>query len=182
MKYDYFYHEKMYSQDKCNEISDSIVKLHNANFTDMPSYHTVKNAKVSMAKWKDCKNFLAEFEDFIHQSNNENFGFDIYRFTDFEAVHHNVYSAEFYGEYGWHCDSAVDKMYDSKLTVIINVSSEPYEGGNFELFLQKPFHVKPLDIPGSVIVFPSYMQHRVTPITKGVRKSVSIWVRGPLFR
>jgi PKHD-type hydroxylase len=73
-------------------------------------------------------------------------------------------------------------MHDYKLTAIINVSNEKYEGGNFELFTNGPNHIKSLDHLGSVIIFPSYMQHRVTPVTKGTRKTVSIWFKGPLFR
>ena len=34
---------------------------------------------------------------------------------------------------------------------------------------------------GTVIVFPSWIQHRVTPVTSGTRKSVSLWLIGPKF-
>ena len=35
---------------------------------------------------------------------------------------------------------------------------------------------------GALIAFPSYVLHRVTPITRGVRKSLVCWVSGPEFR
>jgi PKHD-type hydroxylase len=35
---------------------------------------------------------------------------------------------------------------------------------------------------GVVIAFPSYVLHRVTPITSGTRKSVVIWITGPKFK
>jgi PKHD-type hydroxylase len=35
---------------------------------------------------------------------------------------------------------------------------------------------------GTVIMFPSYLLHRVTPVTKGVRKSLVLWVGGTTFR
>jgi PKHD-type hydroxylase len=35
---------------------------------------------------------------------------------------------------------------------------------------------------GSVLLFPSWILHRVTPVTKGVRKSIVVWVTGPKFR
>ncbi|WP_299006958.1 hypothetical protein [uncultured Tenacibaculum sp.] len=34
---------------------------------------------------------------------------------------------------------------------------------------------------GTIIVFPSFMMHCVTPITKGVRKSIVGWVAGPPY-
>ena len=35
---------------------------------------------------------------------------------------------------------------------------------------------------GTIIAFPSYVLHRVTPTESGVRKSLVIWVGGPEFR
>jgi PKHD-type hydroxylase len=35
---------------------------------------------------------------------------------------------------------------------------------------------------GVVVAFPSYMIHRVTPITSGVRKAIVAWVTGPEFK
>ena len=34
---------------------------------------------------------------------------------------------------------------------------------------------------GSIIVFPSFLQHRVAPITKGIRYSLVAWFLGPPF-
>lgn len=35
---------------------------------------------------------------------------------------------------------------------------------------------------GAVIVFPSFIQHRVTPCTKGTRKAIVVWTTGPQFK
>ena len=35
---------------------------------------------------------------------------------------------------------------------------------------------------GTLIAFPSYVLHRVAPVTSGIRKSLVIWVAGPEFR
>ena len=35
---------------------------------------------------------------------------------------------------------------------------------------------------GSVIVFPSFVWHRVTPVTKGTRYSLVLWTCGQPFR
>jgi PKHD-type hydroxylase len=35
---------------------------------------------------------------------------------------------------------------------------------------------------GAVVMFPSYLMHRITPVTKGVRKSLVLWVGGNTFR
>lgn len=45
----------------------------------------------------------------------------------------------------------------------------------------KHIQVAPRD-KGTVIIFPSYILHRVTPVTKGVRKSLAVWISGPRFK
>ena len=35
---------------------------------------------------------------------------------------------------------------------------------------------------GVAVLFPSYMMHRVSPVTKGTRKSLVLWVGGEHYR
>ena len=35
---------------------------------------------------------------------------------------------------------------------------------------------------GNAIVFPSYIAHRVLPITSGMRHALVAWIHGPAFR
>ena len=42
--------------------------------------------------------------------------------------------------------------------------------------------VKELDRQGSIVVFPSFVYHRVKPVTKGTRYSLVIWINGEPFR
>jgi PKHD-type hydroxylase len=35
---------------------------------------------------------------------------------------------------------------------------------------------------GRILFFPSFILHKVHPVTKGVRKSIVAWVEGPKFR
>ena len=66
-----------------------------------------------------------------------------------------------------------------------------YEGGQLELKESKKDKnsvsiseqdQKDIMKKGSIIVFPSFFTHRVTPVTKGTRMSLVAWVSGPLFR
>ena len=69
------------------------------------------------------------------------------------------------------------------MTVLLN---ENYKGGRFEFshqengesIITQPEFFK----TGSVIVFPSFMEHRVTPVTHGARYSLVVWFLGPAFR
>ena len=65
-----------------------------------------------------------------------------------------------------------------KLSMTIVLNSE-FEGGDFEL--------RDLDVrvprlnEGSIIMFPSFIHHRVAPVTKGIRYSLVTWFVGPPF-
>ena len=58
-----------------------------------------------------------------------------------------------------------------------------FEGGDFQINSGQEKDAESVKMKkGDIIVFPSFMLHRVKPVTKGVRKSIVIWVMGPKFR
>lgn len=77
-----------------------------------------------------------------------------------------------------------------KLSMTLNLN-EPgsYEGGNLKFDFgphvrhRERYHeCEEIRPQGSVIVFPSYVYHQVTPVTRGVRYSLVVWILGPPFR
>ena len=65
---------------------------------------------------------------------------------------------------------------------MINLSEEYYEGGDFIMFTDGRFRKLPeFSSPGSSILFKSWIPHKVTPVTKGIRKTISLWLMGPRF-
>jgi PKHD-type hydroxylase len=101
--------------------------------------------------------------------------------TEPEQVQMAKYEQE--GFYDWHIDTFFlsNTPTDRKLTAIIllNDPSE-FEGGHLEI-QNSGVDFVPLQ-KGSIVVFPSYLQHRATPITKGTRYSAALWLHGPSFR
>ena len=96
--------------------------------------------------------------------------------------------------YKWHIDQLA-KPYGEKygkdwqgkirkLSVTVSLSDpEDYEGGRLEFYTSNPFEQKIISCDqildkGSLVVFPSYIWHQVTPITKGNRKSLVLWNLG----
>ena len=68
------------------------------------------------------------------------------------------------------------------MTVLLN---ESFEGGDFEFtsYSKEKCEVTPVEMnQGDIIVFPSHMEHRVAPITKGIRYSLVTWFLGPPFK
>lgn len=90
------------------------------------------------------------------------------------------------GKYDWHFDLLMTNPYpyDRKVSFILQLSDpEDYEGGNLEF--QDPYPLlmnEDVNKKGSVILFPSFIPHRVTPVISGTRHSLVSWVEGPKFR
>lgn len=120
---------------------------------------------------------------YAKQANRNYFGFDIDYVQD---IQHTTYKADEQGngKYDWHIDTFWNgpTAFDRKVSLTIQLSdSSDYEGGDFEIEGHYP-DTNMLRQKGTVIVFPSFLRHRVTPITRGIRKSLVSWVEGPKFR
>ena len=81
----------------------------------------------------------------------------------------------------WHADTVPSDMTRKiSMSVPLNEPAE-YEGGMLELN-QGTSAVRVEQAPGVPIIFPSWLIHRVTPVTRGRRYSLVAWVRGPNWR
>lgn len=117
----------------------------------------------------------------VARANRESFGFDL---SDFgESAQIARYRAEEGAHFDWHSDiGAGAQAARRKLTVVVQLSDPAgYQGGQLELWARNT----PLAAPqaqGTATVFPSFVLHRVTPLTAGVRWSLTLWAHGPAFR
>jgi PKHD-type hydroxylase len=103
--------------------------------------------------------------------------------------------------YGWHCDSwevRYNNPNDSntngkirKLSVTCSLSyPQNYKGGELEFNFNNPEKKNKDNIRkcteiltrGSIVVFPSFVWHRVCPVKEGVRNSLVIWNLGYPFK
>ena len=117
----------------------------------------------------------------ISQANRESFGFDLSEFAESPQVAR--YGAERAGHFDWHSDIGAGPLAAKrKLTVVMQLSDPAdYDGGALELRPDSTLHEAPRD-RGTAIIFPSFVLHRVTPVTTGIRWSLTLWSHGPAFR
>ncbi len=112
------------------------------------------------------------------QCNNERYWFDLLGF-------HQELQLTRYSEgdfFDWHLDFGAGEISARKLSITMQLSdSDEYEGGDLQFMINQKVVNAPRE-KGTIIVFPSFIMHRVTPITKGERKSIVGWVSGPPFR
>jgi len=75
--------------------------------------------------------------------------------------------------------------YFRKLTIVILLTQPEVDFGGGEIHVNMSMERTPYDVPmgkGSVLLFPSWILHKVCPVTWGVRKTLTTWVLGPKFR
>ena len=97
-------------------------------------------------------------------------------------IQYTEYHASQGGHYDMHHDIDWNRNdgKDRKLSVTVQLSDpSEYEGGAFEFSETQSPTPEASKPKGTVLVFPSYLQHKVNPITKGVRKSLVAWFEGP---
>ena len=91
------------------------------------------------------------------------------------------YDADREGAYDWHVDFGL-KQQTRKLSISIQLSaSDEYEGGDLEFDLGTEI-TKVGREQGLAVAFPSFVRHRVAPVTRGTRYSLVAWIHGPRFR
>ncbi|WP_454798730.1 2OG-Fe(II) oxygenase [Novosphingobium lindaniclasticum] len=140
--------------------------------------------RTSSVRWLDVsreKDIVSRIMDFVRPSNRTNFGVEIeapyeLQFTEYRATNK--------GHYDWHQDVWLEspRPYARKLSVVVQMSSpEDYKGGQFEFF-GIPNPGDQFAPRGSLLIFPSFLQHRVLPVVEGKRRSLVTWIEGPNWR
>lgn len=115
----------------------------------------------------------------VSSINGKFYGFDIFGFA--EAIQYTIYTEDEQGCYDWHLDWGSNTS-QRKLSVVVQLTDpNEYEGGNLEIMASKTPDVVDKAI-GRAVVFPSFTLHRVTPVTKGTRKTLVAWICGNAFK
>lgn len=111
--------------------------------------------------------------------NTNHFDYDITGIT--HGIQLIEYSADspIQGHYNWHVDSGRGEPSHRKISLTVQLSDpSAYEG--CELVINNHAeNIVGTKERGSVHLFPSYMPHKVSPITKGTRYALVIWIHGP---
>ena len=86
------------------------------------------------------------------------------------------------GHYDWHTDIGPNSISHRKISIIIQLTdSTDYEGGELQLKSSNVEIIAPRT-KGSVILFPSFMLHRITPLLSGERRRLVLWGGGDHYR
>lgn len=120
-------------------------------------------------------------------ANRQSFGVDVSWVFEIQLTTYHGVDA---GYYDWHqdCFLAQEGPAQRKLSFIMQLSDpSEYEGGDLMFTRQysqgwNEAKAQTIKEKGTVIIFPSFYTHQITPVTKGTRRSLVSWVEGPAWR
>ena len=148
----------------------------------------LEQKRKSNVVWMNPQWIYRELHPLVDQANT-NAGWN-YHWDWSESCQFTKYDGNKKQHYDWHTDAGTrinenGKVRKLSMTVALVDGSE-YEGGDFEINMSTPdrenIHViKEAKIKGSVTIFPSFVWHRVKPVTAGTRYSLVNWHQGRPF-
>ena len=144
----------------------------------------VSNVGYHYANDPKLKFVFEKFNSVFEYVNSMFYNFDINGYDYFQYAE---YDAKESGRYNWHSDLGFNEISEDvystrklSMSMLLNTPEVDFEGGQFSTFFSGE-----VDVPlkrGEILIFPSFVVHRVKPVTKGIRKSLVIWVTGPGFK
>ena len=113
---------------------------------------------------------------------------DLFHFelTGLTTMQYAVYHEEEAGYFDWHSDygryQGDPGQEPRKITLSLQMSDgASYDGCDLEVRAAHPVDVAARE-RGALMAFRANALHRVTPITRGLRKALVVWAAGPEFR
>ena len=176
----YLAYHRLYSLENVKRINKKLkpfLEPSAASTTKGPE-ESRKDCQVSVAELGKTKSFLQGFIDQALYMNEQNFGVHLYPVRNNSYLIHNYYKPG--QQYGYHIDASPYACSDAKLTCCLNLSSTPYKGGEFMMRQgSEEKIIREFNTPGVMVVFPSYIIHKVMPITEGTRTTLVAILEGP---
>ena len=185
--YPYWVFKNQLDKEFCNKIisyGKNKWKEATVGSTDYGINRVDKDVRITDVAWCSEQWVFDIVWEYLRTANiNSNWNFQI---DACESMQITKYKKN--GHYEFHQDSngftrncSQEKFIGNKtrklsMTIVLN---DDYEGGEFEFFIDKQL-IK--EKSGTIIVFPSYMVHRVKPVTKGTRYSLVVWFCGEPFK
>tara|TARA_B100001121_G_C18559058_1_gene559378 strand:+ start:192 stop:734 length:543 start_codon:yes stop_codon:yes gene_type:complete len=170
----------IFNKDQIKGINE-IIRSNFVEGKDDFASDSQKTSDVKFIYFGKIQKYISPFIDFCLTANNNFFGFDLHPLTSLKKLNFNSYDIN--TEYSWHIDAVPrDPVRDIKLTALLNLSEETYEGGELVLFRASEIICNEFNKPGSAVIFPSFINHKVNKILSGKRHTLAIWFSGPKFR
>ena len=173
----------VFTQKLCQEIIDlgkTLQREKGAVFENKNSDHALtRQSTVSWLPFDKMQPMYDDIINFIQKTNRNYFGFGDIQIREKAQVTEYI-KGDFYN---WHTDTALDMDVEPpvrklSMTLLLNDPSE-FDGGELQIAGAKNTKLMK---QGHATIFASFLQHTVTPVTRGVRRSLVMWFGGEPFK
>ena len=154
----------------------------NYEFRDGKIFSGVNDGSVRRSKLKwlpstnDSRWLYDKMYDYAVQANDACYKFRLHYAED--NMQYTLYEGNSNGKYDWHIDIGTGLNCLRKLSAVLLLSDpSEFEGGLLQVWTSSQPRTVPLE-KGSIVFFPSFMLHRVTPVTSGERRTLVFWMGG----
>lgn len=180
---DYYWFKEGFTSEELQKIEEMTFQLpFETAATGQDDKSQISNYRKSKVKWcpqtEDWEWVYSKLHNMIVEANDTMWKFDL------SSMNEQIQYTEYYeggGHYDWHMDCGIGIQNQRKISVTVQLSSpDEYDGGDLEFNIGN--HITAPRIQGAAVIFPSFYLHRVTPVTKGTRKSFVLWVGGEPYR
>ena len=183
----YYWFQSGFSKEELDVIYKGVDKIpfHGASLLGNSNVDEIKNIRSSSVKWipknEEWMWLYQKLMDMASTANDELWNFNLISVP--ELIQYTEYYDVEGGHYTWHQDIGTGVGSHRKISITVQLSEpDEYEGGDLEIFKGGESYVTAERGAGVVFIFPSYMMHRVTKVTKGTRRSFVLWVGGDHYR
>jgi PKHD-type hydroxylase len=180
---DYYWFKEGFTADELKTIESMTLELpFEKAATGQDNTSKISEYRKSSVKWcpqtDEWEWVYSKLHNMILEANSVMWKMDL------TSMNENIQYTEYYeggGHYDWHMDCGIGIQNQRKISVTIQLSApDEYEGGDLEFNIGN--HMVAPRAHGAAVIFPSFYLHRVTPVTKGTRKSFVLWVGGEPYR
>jgi len=181
----YYYFNNVFTNEEIHTIVDSLENkdLSEAGIgIDSNPSSSIRRSKIAFIpfnkEWEWAYDRLINLVDI---ANKEMWKFNLVSAP--EMIQYTTYHGNEEGHYGAHMDCGTGLASLRKVSITVQLS-EPtdYEGGNLQLLKANEQWIDAPREKGGAVIFPSFLYHKVVPVTSGIRRSLVLWVGGEHYK
>jgi PKHD-type hydroxylase len=172
--------KNIFSDEEIEKIKQLNIVKEDARVASDTLDPVVRRSKVRWLSNIDENKWIYDrLEAAIGYANDNYFRFDL---NMLEPLQLTEYDENYTGFYNKHVDVGYDRNMNRKLSFVLFLNDvSDYEGGKLQLY-NATDPLVPEASKGTIVFFPSYVLHEVTPVTKGTRNTLVGWISGPRFK
>ena len=183
----YYWFNAAFNKEELDKIYKGVANIPFKKATtigsnDEPAPEEIRSSSIKWIPKTEEWNWLYNrLMDYAKIANEAIWGFDLISAP--ELIQYTEYYYAEGGHYDWHQDIGPGTASLRKVSITVQLSeTDEYEGGDLQIWQGgQSVQIGPRGA-GNVIIFPSYMMHKVTKVTKGTRRSFVLWIGGQHYK